>query len=290
MIITADDLGFSPSRNEAILAATAVGTVSSASLMVHMPWAEAACESAQKQTPDLGLGLHFTLTSGRPVSPPETVPLLVDQNGMFRHGFVSLYRNASRTQFLSQISLEFDAQLRRMDELKERYALNIDHLDSHQHVHAIGPIWNILEKAGRARQLRIRIPREPYGALRRTFPFRSLLPIGDMKKTILDFCTRNVVSDHVYFGVLESGQMGLQAWKGILHAARRYDGPVEVNTHPGTLKGDEASSETLCCSRDDRNFHRSAWRKKELEVLLSDEFRNLLERNGMLPLKKWKDV
>ncbi|GHT18192.1 hypothetical protein FACS1894189_5720 [Planctomycetales bacterium] len=280
LIITADDLGFSPSRNQAILQAASAGTLSAASLMVNMPEAENAAKDVHNQTPQLDLGLHFTLTSGRAVA---DVPLLTDSDGMFRHGFLSLWNNAAKPEFLEQIRIEFAAQLRLMDDLEKRYGLRVGHLDSHQHIHAIKPIWNILAATAKERESILRFPHEPYGSLSRLVPFRTFSPAGDLKKMILDFCLRNIEPvpkrlTALYFGLLDSGKMDRSAWNRILNVIRRL--PVircEVNVHPGLFSGNEATAEPLCCSKDDRNFHQSIWRRRELDVLLDPAFADLLQ-------------
>ena len=38
-----------------------------------------------KDYPKLGVGLHFTLTAGKPVLSPQEVPTLVDENGGIIH-------------------------------------------------------------------------------------------------------------------------------------------------------------------------------------------------------------
>ena len=92
VILNADDLGYSPDVNWAILHAASIGTLTAASLMVNMPFAEDAVMSVRESLPNFSLGLHFCLTSGRAVAPQEKIPLLVDSNGCFRHGFLGLWR------------------------------------------------------------------------------------------------------------------------------------------------------------------------------------------------------
>lgn len=288
LIITADDLGFSDSRNRAILDAVRFGTVSASSLMVNMPATENACRLVREQAPDLDVGLHFTLTSGRPVAPPESIPLLVDAQGEFRHGFVSLLKNAGRPEFQEQIRIEFQAQQRVMEELQSRYDLTVAHLDSHQHVHAIRPIRELLSLQAERSGWALRLPREPYGTIRRCFPFRALLPIGDLKKALLDHCLRNVVTDHLYFGVLQSGDMDFDAWRGILEVVKKNPGVLcEVNVHPGD-DPKEFGAEPIRAGDADRRFHRDVRRRRELDVLLDPAFVELLKRYGQYPLRSWK--
>jgi predicted glycoside hydrolase/deacetylase ChbG (UPF0249 family) len=288
LIITADDLGFSVSRNTAILEAAQFGSISSASLMVNMPEAENACQAIQKYTPQLRVGLHFTLTSGHPVAAPQHVPLLIGSNGLFRHNFLSLWINAVRPEFLEQIRIEFDAQLQLMNEFEKRYKLQTDHLDSHQHIHAIQPIGNFLTNAARSRCLAVRVPCERYGNWKRLFPFRTLLPIGDIKMMILNFCAKNMEPDHYYFGVLDSGKMDWNAWNRIFEIVRNSPMRCEVNVHPGYLAGKETATESLCCSRDDKNFHCNIWRRREFDVLLDPNFIETLQKNKLFPLQTWQ--
>ncbi len=294
LIITADDFGFSPSRNEAILAAALRGRLSAASLMVNMPYAEEACEQVRIQAPKLGIGLHFTLTSGSSLAPPEEVPLLVDKLGMFKQGFLSLRfrvgnREGKRNEaLLRQIRVEFEAQVRRMSELQKKFALRVDHMDSHQHIHAIRPIWNILAEEARNQKLVLRMPREiPTG------PFTGLLPspVGRLKKGILDSCTRGIEQPVGYFGVVESGRMGPAAWKKILQIVdQQKDRVFEVNVHPGMLSGKEADAEAVLCSAADHRFHRDPWRHREFDTLLEPSFREDLKALGLFPLATFRDV
>ena len=68
LIVTADDFGFSPSVNGAVIEAHKNGILTASSLMVNMPFAEQAVEQVSNEVPKLGLGLHICLTSGKPVT------------------------------------------------------------------------------------------------------------------------------------------------------------------------------------------------------------------------------
>src|SRR5205814_6884021 len=95
LVVNADDLGVSKGATLGIIKAHREGIVTSASLAVTTPFYEHAVESCVKTCPDLGIGLHFTLTSGKPLSPPEDVPLLINKKGFFRWRFSPLFAAAS---------------------------------------------------------------------------------------------------------------------------------------------------------------------------------------------------
>src|SRR5262245_1210266 len=68
VIITADDFGFSPSVNEAIVRSLRDGLVTHASLLVNLEGFESACEAVRSNGLQDRIGLHFNLTEGRPVT------------------------------------------------------------------------------------------------------------------------------------------------------------------------------------------------------------------------------
>ena len=81
IVVNADDLGVSRGTTLGIIKAHREGIVTSASLAVTTDAYEHAVTQCVRQCPELGIGLHFTLTSGRPARPS---PLLVDRDGFFR--------------------------------------------------------------------------------------------------------------------------------------------------------------------------------------------------------------
>jgi predicted glycoside hydrolase/deacetylase ChbG (UPF0249 family) len=64
LIVNADDYGRTVGINEGTLEAYVMGIVTSATVMVLEPAAEQGIALARAATPDLGLGLHFTITGG----------------------------------------------------------------------------------------------------------------------------------------------------------------------------------------------------------------------------------
>ncbi len=295
LIISADDLGFSPAVNAAVRCGVACGRITAASLMVNMPHAEAAVREIVAVCPNFSFGLHFTLTSGMPVSRPEDVPLLVDERGMFRHGFFGLRQLTSsffgkhRTAALAQMKTELAAQVAKMEALAEKYSLRFDHLDSHQHVHALPGLLEMCAEEAEKRKLTLRIPREHYGTARRFLRrWGAWFPAGFLKKIILLHYTRHEKSPLLYFGVLESGKMGPAAIHEILRALAAQDAAhltAEINIHPATELSGEAptkmSVETHdipACSAADKKFHASPWRQRELHAVTAPEFSAWLEK------------
>lgn len=155
LVVNADDLGLHEDINRGIRKAHQEGIVTSASLV--------ACGRAfddalrvLRDCPGLGVGVHLTLIEESPLCKPERVASLLGENSRF-HGS---YRRFSERVFLGKIRVdelrnELDAQMRRVLEA----GVHPSHLDSHQHVHVLSPVWQVVtELAGRYRVPFVRVP------------------------------------------------------------------------------------------------------------------------------------
>ena len=281
VILNADDLGFSSSVNRAILLATSNGTLTAASLMVNMPFAEEAVKAIHESCADLSLGLHFCLTSGRSVAGAGQVPLLVNSNSCFRHGFLGIWRllcSQWKKEVLEQIRIEFLAQLERMDLFASRYSLQFDHLDSHQHIHVFPDVFDMMEGEAQKRNLVLRIPRERFGLEKRIWQrFFAWFPSGLLKKGILDYHLRKRTQAIEYYGILDTGKMDLWALQSIFDTL--IPGKVyEINIHPSEKPlPQEYQTEDSCAG--DVEFYRSPWRQREYAALLDPALKTMIEQN-----------
>ncbi len=134
LIVNADDFGLTPGINAGIVEAFERGVVTSASLMVRQPAAEAAAAYARAH-PALGLGLHIDLW--------ESIPKDGD--------WVRLYQHVPGDA--ASVAAEVAAQIERFRTLVGR---DPDHLDTHQHVHRLEPVKSAVAAAARALGLPVR--------------------------------------------------------------------------------------------------------------------------------------
>lgn len=128
LIVNADDFGRAPGVNRGILEAHRDGIVTSTTIMINLDSAAAGLAQAQADAPDLGIGLHLNLTAGKPISAPEQVPSLVDENGLFYH--VAGWGQRFDTFDPDHIRREIEAQVNRFIALAGHPP---DHLDAHHH-------------------------------------------------------------------------------------------------------------------------------------------------------------
>jgi predicted glycoside hydrolase/deacetylase ChbG (UPF0249 family) len=132
LIVNADDFGASAGVNRGILHAHQHGIVTSTTVMVNFPDAASGLDQALTSSPDLGIGLHFNLTAGRPVS---SVPSLVDADGQFYN--IAEWPACLKAVQDDHIRQEMAAQVRRFIELTGRPP---DHLDAHHHATYLHPV------------------------------------------------------------------------------------------------------------------------------------------------------
>lgn len=158
LIFTADDLGLHSAVNEGIERAHRQGVLTAASLMVGEPGFEEGVRIA-RANPGLAVGLHLTLTDGRPVLPPAHIPSLVQPDGRFRDDMASLgARIAFSRAARAELAAEVAAQMARF----RQTGLPCDHVNAHKHFHNHPWIAAALIRAAVEAGVRaIRVPWEP---------------------------------------------------------------------------------------------------------------------------------
>ena len=283
LIVNADDLGISQGTNLAIERAFREGIVTSASLMANMAALDHAVDHVVAGNPELGIGLHLCLTSGRPVLPPREVPLLVGPDGMFRHGFLGLMRLrcAHGDEAVDQVTRELEAQAARID----ARGIAVDHVNGHQHIHMIPAIFPVVARLARERNAAIRIPdagrprpRLPIARRLQTWMGSGILKVAILS-TLARWASRQgesfVSADHC-LGVAQSGGMTLAMLRDLLEGLP--PGVTEIFVHPGDP---EAVDPSPVCSALDHQFLQSSRRTVELEAVLASGLREMLCGQGV---------
>jgi len=129
LIVNADDFGLTAGVSRGILRAHREGLVTSTTVLASLP-PQPELDATAAALGGLGLGLHFNLTWGRPVSPPESVRSLVDADGRFGRDLAVLAERARP----EDVRREADAQI---EAFARRFGRAPTHLDSHHHAHRV---------------------------------------------------------------------------------------------------------------------------------------------------------
>ena len=82
LIITADDYGMCDSVDKAIDAGIENGFITTTNVMLNMETLHNA-KNLRERYPHISIGIHWNVTTGKPISDPKEIPTLVDENGVF---------------------------------------------------------------------------------------------------------------------------------------------------------------------------------------------------------------
>ncbi|MBI3857249.1 MAG: ChbG/HpnK family deacetylase [Planctomycetes bacterium] len=147
LVVTADELGLSPKRNQGIVDAHCKGIVTSASMLAYGPAFREALKIA-KGLPTLDIGIHLNLSEGEPLVLGHKT--LVDEKGNF-WGRQEARRRARESVFdLREVELEADAQIETLKGAK----IKVTHLDSVDHMHIRGNLAQSLSVVARKHGIR----------------------------------------------------------------------------------------------------------------------------------------
>jgi len=138
LIVNADDFGFSPEINQGIVEAFLKGIVTSTTLVANGKAFHDACQLAVQYA--LPTGIHFNLTDGKPLLPPDRIPSLVNDKGEFLGKKLFLRRSMAGKISKYQIEDELFTQIERM----ALHGIMPDHFDSHHHIHTwpfVSPVF-----------------------------------------------------------------------------------------------------------------------------------------------------
>ncbi len=147
VIINADDFGLTDGCSEGIIKAIKEGMVTSTTVMMNMPYANKELEKLRAMKFE-SVGVHLTLTCGKPTLHTEEVPTLIDEANNF-------YRR--KDNLFPKMDLgEVERELRNQIELFIKTGLKPSHLDSHHHIHMYDGVRQIVAKLAKEYNLPLR--------------------------------------------------------------------------------------------------------------------------------------
>lgn len=271
LIVNADDFGLHTQINKGIIKGFQEGFITSTSLMCSAPAFAEAVELALAN-PGLGVGIHLTLVGGvAPAAAPDKVRSLLDEQGKFLPDYVAFasrfYRGGIK---MSELETELCVQIER----GLATGIKITHIDSHQHIHVLPIISDLVVKLCYKYNIRkIRNPHEGYF-------FNGGFSAGIGRKVGragLSFCASMAMRkakaaglsfpEH-FFGMLAGGNLNTALVGKIIQSLP--EGVSEIMTHPGL------DSNILGCQFT-WHYH---W-EDELQAFLAEENKYLLEKNDV---------
>jgi predicted glycoside hydrolase/deacetylase ChbG (UPF0249 family) len=239
LIVNADDFGLSKAKNYGIIEAFHHGIVTSTTAMVN---AEAINQAAELRAryPGLGVGIHFVLTLGKP---------LTAMPGLTRDGMLGkwIWQMAEQgTLPLEEIARELASQYQRFIDI---FAIAPTHIDSHHHVHMLPQIFPMVAAFAKAQGIAMRVDRQAAA--------KGNIALGDVR-TSAGFAGE-------FYGDAISETLFLQALDA---AVQRKEPSLELMCHPAFLDHNILASSY------------SYPRLAELEVLTSPALKKAVAERG----------
>ncbi|MBQ7723932.1 MAG: ChbG/HpnK family deacetylase [Selenomonadaceae bacterium] len=231
LIVNADDFGRHELINRAVERAFNSGCLRSATLMAGGIAFDDAINLAKK-FPKLGVGIHFTLANGNPILPPEEIPTLVTEEGIFHGDYIKfLKRYLSGKISLAEVRSELAAQLEKI----LNTGLTLTHFDSHQHLHHIpGIIEIVLELASAKNISAMRVANTKIfdGELDSLGKFIGRLGLGSLAKfTAHQAHKKNFTTPEHFAGIVAGESVSEKFLFKLIE--NLPDGTTEVMLHPG---------------------------------------------------------
>jgi predicted glycoside hydrolase/deacetylase ChbG (UPF0249 family) len=254
LVVNADDFGLCEEITKGIIKAYQEGIVTSTTVVVNGAYFDKSVYLLK----DSGIeaGIHLTLVGGeKPVS--GYIDGLVDERGLFLKSYGEVIRRvvsgrfdkkALKRELYEQISILRDAKVK------------ITHIDSHQHLHTLPSIRNIMIDAAKEFKIKwIRAPRSGFSDINCIgINILASLLRRKLKKHQLEF-TDN------FIGFEDRGHLNQERLLALLQNLK--SGTTELMVHPGY----DAS-------------HRYDWKylwEEELNALTSDITKQKLKEHGI---------
>jgi hopanoid biosynthesis associated protein HpnK len=275
LIVNADDFGMTHGVNKGIIAASRKGIVTAASIMVTGQAFEEAVALA-RENPKLDIGLHLSLTVGRPASNDPAVHKYLASHGTFRLGNKDLLMGLMlRTLSPSASHREIEAQF----EKAVRTRLPITHVDGHESIHLFPGIRErIFELMERYSIPFIRLSYERIG-------YKNVWKLSRWKKSLINLfglanqgqiSRRGIRTTDHYHGTFDAGYLGKERLMATIRDLK--EGTSEIMCHPGYR---------------DESFDRISGGRylpdQELGALMDPEVKRLLRDRGVR-LISFKDL
>lgn len=165
VILTADDYGASDFIDKGIIRGIKEGCINTVSAMINFDRSVDAIKKLKKDYPDVAIGLHVSITAGKPLSKIQYIDSIVDEEGLFYNlpEFLKNIKIVSLTQIMKETRLQLQTLI--------DTGIEVDHLSSHHNImQMLTPLFRILLSLAREFKLPIRSTK-PLSRFRKVYNF-----------------------------------------------------------------------------------------------------------------------
>ncbi|HNY13315.1 MAG TPA: ChbG/HpnK family deacetylase [Candidatus Wallbacteria bacterium] len=296
LIFNADDFGITDAVSAAICdLMLRSATLKSTTVMINLLSARSLglAKDTLAKRPGLSFGLHFNLTCGRPVAPPDRVGTLINRATgeflKFKDLVLSLIGGKVDP---SHIENEFKAQI---DLFRQSFGLPPSHIDSHKHMHSIPPIFNIVvENARKYGVFKVRMTENISAA-------ELFISQGIEKKTAETYFEKRFKSHNscykmselmpqassegdkmrfpkLFFGTYSVGRLSPEVFEAEVASRASEDVSAEYMVHPGSS---DAALEKLSSLLKPRDSERDALASPGLYAVIKKHGIEIISYNAL---------
>ena len=245
-VLNSDSFGVSKEHNKAVLDGCNNGFLMSASIWANGEAFSAAINDILPNCQNIGLGIHLNITSGKSLT---NCNLLTNTDGYFNGGFLYLWLNSNKKDFILQVENEFRAQIEKVKQYTE-----ITHISSNTYIHSIPNLFEVTCKLAKEYNIPyVRVEKENFYTVDNFFKhicFRY--PINLIKFLWLNYCAKinkstanefSIRTNDYVSGILYSGLMDYETVTNSLKNVD--DGIIEAIINKDKLTTDKKLEDTI---------------------------------------------
>lgn len=265
LIVHADDAAVSHATNQAVIDAFEKGVISSTAIMVPCPWFPEMAEYARNHV-EYDFGLHLTFTSEwntyrwAGLSPVDEISSLLDDQGYFYATTGEAVQHAIVTEVEKEIRAQIEKAL--------ASGIKPTHFDTHMNtLFGNQELFEVYLNLGREYQVPVLLPQNYLDLNDSLHIPESYNPV--IINEIFEADTDVLPEDWVvyYNNLLQNLKPGL--YELIFHLA--YD-----------------NEETRAMTKGFEHYD-VAWRQRDVNYAMSDEFRKIVKENNIQPIT-WRQI
>ncbi len=274
LIINADGFGFTQGNNDAIFEVAKAKTITSISVNTNFDYITDLPIFVQK-FPTVSIGIHLNPVVGKPVLPPAKVSSLLGTNGEFwANEFVNKLHSGHIN--LHELEAEMLAQIK----VVSKMGIAISHLDSHQNQHLRPKFFRVFLNIAEKTNIKKMRTHRHFICAERSNPKVSAL------KYYLTHPKTTSIHTYTRIQMYKAKSRGMQMADRLIcigHTTKSTKGQIKV--WQTLLKNLPSGTNEIYChpGYPDRTLKQYASyvneRKNELDVLLSNEFKLLIQSN-----------
>lgn len=244
LLVNGDDFGLTMGVSKGIIDAIKNGIMGDTTAMANMESFDESIKLAMENGIN-EMGIHLTMTCGKPILPKSEVSTIVDENGYFFKKSV-LVEKIDEVDF-SQIEKEMRAQINRFLES----GMKMNHMDSHHHFYAFDKrIFSVVAKLAKEFNIPMRCPMNMHFDIAKEFNIKYPDVI------VCDFFGDNVSEEFFLKRLQESIEEGHKTIEFMAHPAYADDALTKISSY-------------------------TKEREEELRILKSESVKEFLNKNNI---------